>query len=378
MGINWFEGGRRLTSLVAIAILLGAIGYLIFGGGENRIILESIAPNDRLHWSLGDCAPSDLSEDWSGMTEFTPGQARGMTACFRAGKNGQIPIGIGAKHTFSINVRGKDIPVSYSDLIYAESYTPEAHAYAVARMNEFRFSSNEMETIREGQWKIGVLHWCQRASDAFPWLAGALLVLWLLVFALGWLVRGFAGIPSGRDFRIDANERNTGAGRASLDWFGTAVASWAALAGLAWIIRRVLMPTPSQLAPLASKILGGVGVIVFVGLALGFFIGGSVAFRSLFYRVIGRPIPATKQAERQLLAFGITNVGVVVFSCWILGNYTVVGDWFDVVDQWGRANGMEDGLSVSLCAFCLLWPYIPLHALNQFAKMHARRLPDEV
>lgn len=38
-------------------------------------------------------------------------------------------------------------------------------------------------------------------NDAFPWVTGICAFLWAFTFAMGWLVRGFAGIPTGQDFK---------------------------------------------------------------------------------------------------------------------------------------------------------------------------------
>lgn len=45
MGINWFEGGRRIASLLATLIMIGGALYLFAGGGSDAVVLETTSPD---------------------------------------------------------------------------------------------------------------------------------------------------------------------------------------------------------------------------------------------------------------------------------------------------------------------------------------------
>lgn len=203
MTINWFEGGRRIVSVLAGLIILGSAFYLFFGGGDNRVIVETSSPSERLHWTLKGCTYPDMDKDWDGTVEFSAGDPRRVTACFRAGTNGQILYALGPKQSFMMKVRGKDFPVSYNQMIYGGQFSDEVGGYITARMNAFKFTPEETQAIGAAQWKIGVVRFCKRAGDAFPWVAGLIVGLWIIAAGIGWMIRGFAGVPSGNDFKTE-------------------------------------------------------------------------------------------------------------------------------------------------------------------------------
>ena len=64
MGINWFEGGRRVFGLFSGILLLSSAAYIVFGGGDNRVILETNSPSDRLKWTLKECSYPEQVLDW--------------------------------------------------------------------------------------------------------------------------------------------------------------------------------------------------------------------------------------------------------------------------------------------------------------------------
>jgi hypothetical protein len=303
-----------------------------------------------------------MDKDWGGTVEFKAGDPRIVTACFRTGKNGQIPYSLGAKHTFLMKVRGKDFPVTYNDLIYGNQFSEEVSGYMAARMNDFKFTPQEQQAIGDAQWKIGVVHFCQRATDAFPWVAGLIIGLGAISAGIGWMIRGFAGVPSGQDFKSDENNQAARRNRASIEWMWSAIGGWGIVSGIAWAVTKLIDPAAptTVVGKYMSKAGHLIGVIILACIGFGIFFGGGVAFRALVYAVRNREPPMMKGDDKTLLGFSFANGGIVLAGSWVLGTYTVVGDWSDAVYRWGFANGLQDGPQIAICVLFLLWPIPPL------------------
>ena len=60
-------------------------------------------------------------------------------------------------------------------------------------------------SLREARGFLPLNGWMQAIDDAFPWVAGMIIFVWVFTAVLGWIVRGFAGVPQGRDFRESAD-----------------------------------------------------------------------------------------------------------------------------------------------------------------------------
>jgi hypothetical protein len=79
----------------------------------------------------------------------------------------------------------------------AASYSSEVDAYERELETRFALSSSD------AQWADGEIskryrdNWLQSLGG----LAVGLGIFWVLVWAIGWIVRGFAGIPRGKDTR---------------------------------------------------------------------------------------------------------------------------------------------------------------------------------
>ena len=360
MTINWFEGGRRIVSVIAGLIVLGAAFYLFFGGGDNRVIVETSSPGERLHWTLKECPYPDMDKDWGGTVEFKSSDPRRVTACFRAGTNGKIPYALGPKQTFMMKIRDKNFPISYNQMIFGDQFSDEVSAYMSARMSGFKFAPEETRAIGDAQWKIGVVHFCERVEYAFPWVAGLIIGLWVISAGIGWMVRGFAGVPSGKDFRADEHNQAAQRYKASLEWMGVAIGGWAMASGAAWVVITMMTPAATVVGNYTGKVIHGIGVVILGIIGIGLFFAGGVALRALVYLLLKHEQPDWAAQHKAALAFSFANGGIVLAASWALGNYTIVGDWSDALYRWGFANGMQDGPQVAVCGLFLLWPVLPL------------------
>jgi hypothetical protein len=371
MGMNWFEGGRRMVSLLAGLIVVGGAIYLFAGPGEQRIILETTGPEARFQWTLKDCRYPDAEKAWSGTVEFKSGDPRAVVACFRAEKDGKIIYAYGPERLIPVHTQlgqPRSKPYKVREIFSGDQYSDEVERYTNERASRFTLTGHEMEAIGDAQWKIGVVRFSERATEAFPWIAGLIVGLWVIAAGLGWLIRGFASIPSGSDYQ--AEERNVAArqNRVSLDWLGTAVGGSALVSGVAWLILKAITPGTSATGRVVGKALHIGGMILLLVIGFTTFLGGAMALRGLTYRLLRREEPYWGADDRSIWLFGIANGVLLALISAALNAYTVVGLWLNGLDHWSRANGYSDGGTVGLFILCLLWPIIPLYALNRWQK----------
>lgn len=370
MAINWFEGGRRIVSLFAGLILLGGTGYLFFGDTDNRVVLESSSPEARLHWTLDRCDYPSFDKEWDGKSTFLNGEVRQIVACFRPKADGKIIVGYGPEQSLPLSPArpGQQPlpPMKVRKILDADPFSTEMESYALERMRRFNLSYDEMKVISSGLWKIGVVRFCERAIEAFPWIAGLIMGLWIVAAGIGWLLRGFAGVPTGHDFKADDLNKAARSNHAPIDWLWMGIGAWGFVAGIAWLVTKVMAPATTVIDRFVGKAVGGLGTIIMAVVGLAIAAGGAVALRALFYLALRREQPELKDdAEtRALLLFGIANIAILMTASWLVTTYTFVGGWVDALDDWSRSNGFKDGGTVGLFVLCLLWPVIPLWALN--------------
>lgn len=69
------------------------------------------------------------------------------------------------------------------------------------RKADFALTPDLTRQIREGTWSRRWNGFTSRIEEAAPVVFGSILFLWIFAAVIGWIIRGFAGIPSGQDFR---------------------------------------------------------------------------------------------------------------------------------------------------------------------------------
>ncbi len=370
MALNWFEGGRRIVLLVAGIILLGGTGYLFLGDSDKRVTLETSSPDERLHWTLKECNYPAFEKEWDGQSTFLNGEARQMVACFRAKANGKIEYAYGPEQSipFPDKPGQKPLPpMKIRKVLDADPFSDEVQAYALERMRGFNLTYEEMSSIGSGMWKIGVARFCERAVAALPWIVGLIIGLWVLASGIGWLVRGFAGIPQGHDFKADDLNNASRSYRAPLDWLWSAIGGWFVVSAIGWLVLKAMTPATTAFGKFASKAFHSVGMIIMAVIGFAVAAGGAVALRTLFYELIKREAPVINGDDdtRMLIVFGFANGIILAIFCWLVTTYTIVGGWVNGLDQWSRSNGFADGGTVGLFVLCLLWPVIPLLVITR-------------
>ena len=63
MGINWFEGGRRIVLLLVVLIIIGGAVYVIASNGDDRVVIETSSPDKPLLWTLNRCSYPDFAKE---------------------------------------------------------------------------------------------------------------------------------------------------------------------------------------------------------------------------------------------------------------------------------------------------------------------------
>lgn len=188
MQINIFEGARRLAVLASILAVAGAVALAASVSSSAFGNYRLYAPGSKLV-----ATPEPCSELGSRLFEFTAETPKGRTAsislCFVSMAFVQADGTVENLVPYRREADGR--------YWGAGSYSPEVQNYVEETKSRFRIPTDEgnkldlqYEQHRNSEWQtIGV------------GLAIFLAVFWLGVAAIGWIVRGFAGIPRGKDAR---------------------------------------------------------------------------------------------------------------------------------------------------------------------------------
>lgn len=184
MAINVFEGARRIYLLAA----LWAIGVAVYLYNDDLLVRATYVVRqpgaEAIRVADAACGMHDR-EEWINRTTSGGTNVR-ATICFTA-------------QSFD----GGKMHVPYRTdkarkLVWAdESYSSQVREYAERVGNSFSLGKAE-ETWLDGQ------RWSARLAQlksAALWLFGGWLFLWFVTATIGWIVRGFAGIPSGQDYK---------------------------------------------------------------------------------------------------------------------------------------------------------------------------------
>ena len=237
MLINWFEGGRRITRLcMAIAAISGGIAIYLHEPPSVQFYTStprdrwhpSLVPTDAPEWAKAplECAYSETFWDF----EIKPGFVRNVSLCFLANDQGKIVYYSGAEEA----ERLKKVEIALSrakssgnlDDVRSlseeaaqvrsrlskdrlnewsgEPYATEVKSYIDKRVAEFELNPNTIAVIDKDLPPIEREAFFQHAIQALTITAYFIGGLWAFSFVLGWIVRGFAGIQRGKDFRSNA------------------------------------------------------------------------------------------------------------------------------------------------------------------------------
>ena len=184
---NIFEGARRIVRITAVLWVL--ICFVFFPYERTIDLSYSVAAFDYAPIRMPDneCAPKD-SEEHRYLTT-AKGTKVHLSLCFTSylskdRSNWVIPYG------------EDDTGENY--WLGAE-FSPEVISYKARRISQF-ILLKEYEGSADIEWWPGYL---KTLWDRVPYAAGGVCSLFFLAGVIGWIVRGFLGIPVGQDRRVD-------------------------------------------------------------------------------------------------------------------------------------------------------------------------------
>jgi hypothetical protein len=184
MAVNIFEGARRISVSIQVLWVVAALSIGIFNTPYVSLYYISYSPSDPLKLSnVEECNVYDAKEYVS--QNDSDGDKIHVTLCFKAsafeGGNMLIPYKVDEKN--SNKVWGKD------------KYSAEVVNYIASRTRLFLMSqqaeNDSSRKWRQEKWnsiKVGI----KVASIGY-------VIILIFTYGMGWIVRGFRGIPQGQD-----------------------------------------------------------------------------------------------------------------------------------------------------------------------------------
>ena len=188
MKINIFSGARRLALVLAALAALIALGVTAFHEPYVSLSYTVAAPNAPFIRTQEDCPEK-------GATHFltasaSQGESVFVTLCL-------LPTTFGEDNAELIPYK-----IDSKGMIWgAEEYSTEVFAYEKELERRLRLSPADLAAVESEK---SVKYW-QQLRETLLYLALGLAVFWLLITAIGWVVRGFVGIPFGKDSKVAVN-----------------------------------------------------------------------------------------------------------------------------------------------------------------------------
>jgi hypothetical protein len=181
MAVNVFEGARRIALVAGALWAVGVVGVVASQDSRINVFYLVVDPDTQaLRIEDRECGVHDRSE-YLTRTTSTGTEVR-IQLCFAAQA---FP---GGKMLIPTRSDGK--------MLWGSDWlSTEARDYTSRRAAEFAFHTVDQKWADSQRWPE---RW-SKAKTAIQWIAGGLIALWIFAFTVGWIVRGFAGIPHGKD-----------------------------------------------------------------------------------------------------------------------------------------------------------------------------------
>ena len=180
--INVFAGARRVALLLTVVAVIATITVL--ATTTPYVSINVRIENPLAPFVVTDAPCPKLSAKDYFTTKIDESHSVGVDLC--------LP---------PMDFKGQQLipyKVDADRMVYgAESYSDEVQEYERALQARFQLSPADLKAVKrkiaertKQAWKDGLLY-----------LAIALAIFWFAVWAIGWVVRGFVGIPLGKDHR---------------------------------------------------------------------------------------------------------------------------------------------------------------------------------
>lgn len=188
MALNVFEGARRITYVLMALWAIGAVVVAIGDAPAVKAFYEVRSPSQApVRVPEGNCE-GDNDPSWRFGLRTPHGTEFDAQFCFLA-----------APFTKDSETR-KLIPykITIDDLLWGnDRFSGEVQAYQKSVLDGFQASQADYDWIDSQKWPTRSKHFW----ESVPWVVGGPVVLWILASVIGWVMRGFMGIPSGRDHK---------------------------------------------------------------------------------------------------------------------------------------------------------------------------------
>ena len=213
MAVNWFEGGRRISKLCMGVVVVAGAATVLWRDDPSHV-LSSRGPTMPWFVSPDACPDSAYTRDlwdydWGG-------KKPGLRLCYLPMQDGRIPYSVAPTPPEELKRRAEEKRENQSRIAKGEpptislnlpwfysapEYDDRVQSYVSESISGLRITPDLATRLRES---LSSVRWQDRKeafNDAFPWVAGICAFLWAFTFAMGWIIRGFAGIPTGQDFK---------------------------------------------------------------------------------------------------------------------------------------------------------------------------------
>lgn len=180
--INIFEGGRRIALLIGILWAVGCVAYAAFT--EPYTSITYVVPHLNTPPILAkECLSDDAHEHL--VLQSPNGKSVRVNLCFKASK-----------------ADSGEMLVPYEDAGSGRVWMKKRHdsdvaKYTTAFAQTFQLSEQVMEAANAERRAALLEQW----KWALMTLFGGVAVGWGFVASIGWIARGFMGIPRGKDAR---------------------------------------------------------------------------------------------------------------------------------------------------------------------------------
>ncbi len=186
MRVNVFEGARRIALLFGGLWVAGCIGYAVMDKPYYRV-------HYAVDWVKSPALVDDCGDDDA--TEFVEVKAQDgsevpVIICFVASKASDgrllVPYAADPSRAGWLRMNGK--------------YSEEVKEYTRQYAGTFTLPGNGLAAAKAKKWDANVEHF----KVAMQFLFAGIAIGWAFTAIFGWIVRGFMGIPRGKDARPES------------------------------------------------------------------------------------------------------------------------------------------------------------------------------
>jgi hypothetical protein len=186
MAINIFEGARRISLLVAGVAIISVFVSQFFHAPYISFDYQIVHPNQPFLKANGSC-PSDGQ-----MVYFTSQTSKGRNVSINLCL---LPMSFGKDDAQLIPYKVDDKGLIWG----ARAYASEIDGYEKKLKERFKIPPVDEIAMEK---EISQRYW-NDVENSITYLIVGLGVFGAFVWAIGWIVRGFLGIPRGMDMRPD-------------------------------------------------------------------------------------------------------------------------------------------------------------------------------